>query len=122
MKGQTARSLKNFEGAMMPQSREEMLLCNSILNEEQGQEIKEMNKHEIIVKIAEMLGPSPNNLCLAEEIFNQVRYELANYVLHHEYKSKSGIHSDLIMWLDEKTNPGNMKKLHDFFNNFFETT
>lgn len=119
MKGQTAKTLRNFEGAMLLQSREEMLLCNSVLNDEQNHEIKEIDKHEIIVKIADLLGPSPENLCRAEEIFNQIRFDLANFVLHHEYKSSSGVHSDLVMWLDEKTNPGNMKKLTDFFENLF---
>ena len=100
--------------------REDVNLKNTLYSEECCNELYEADKHEIIVKICEILGPNPSNLCLAEEILEKVRFDIARYVIHHEYSKESSVRSRLLIWLDSKTNPGKVTVLSDFFKNYFK--
>ena len=91
----------------------------SIFGENFRTEIREINKHEIIVKIAEMLGPSPDELSKAEEIFDRMKFIIADYILHHEYNPVQDVNTDLLLWLDSKIEPAKSKKLNKFFSKFF---
>jgi hypothetical protein len=110
----------NAEYAYPATLSENIFLCNPIFNEKCRKEIKEINKHEIIIKICELMGPCPDNLCKAEAIFEKLKYEMANFVVHHEYKSPHGISTELVLWLDTKTNPGKLRKLDNFIKKYLK--
>jgi hypothetical protein len=99
---------------------ENVLLSECIFGDSYKKELMEMNKHDIIAKIAEMLGPSPCELGKAEIIFNQVKYNIANYIIHHEYNSPKGVSTDLLAWLDSQTNPDKSKRLNKFIAKFLK--
>jgi hypothetical protein len=120
MKGGSDELRKRPESAMQADITENILLRNSILDDDCRRELREINKHELIIKICEILGSSPSDLCKAEEIFEKIKFDIANYVIHHEYESPNGVSTDLLLWLDTKTNPGHFKKLSDFINRFFK--
>ncbi|MBN2403060.1 MAG: hypothetical protein JXN64_11760 [Spirochaetes bacterium] len=109
---------KNNSGR--PDHDENVFLCKCIFGDNYRKELMEMNKHDIIVKIAEMLGPSPCELTKAEMIFNQVKYIIANYIIHHEYNSPKGVSTDLLAWLDSQTYPDKSKKLNKFISKFLK--
>ncbi|MGQ9844202.1 MAG: hypothetical protein ACUVRK_11660 [Spirochaetota bacterium] len=95
-------------------------LAKCIFDEPYREEIKEINKHEIIVKIADWIGPEPSNLYTAEEIFENLKFEIANFVIHHEYNCRHGVNADLLLWLDGKVNPGKLKKLNSFIDKYLK--
>ncbi len=99
---------------------ENVSLCKGVFTESCRNELKEINKHEIVIKICEMLGPFAENLNLAEEIFNKIKYDTANYVLHHEYNSINGVSTDLLLWLDGRVNPQNARKLNRFIKKYLK--
>lgn len=99
---------------------EKIFLCNCIFGDKYIKELKEINKHEIITKIAECLGSSPYELSKAETIFNRMKYVIANYIIHHEYNSSKGISIDLLAWLDSQTNPSKSRKLSKFISRFLK--
>lgn len=100
---------------------ENISLIDSIFGDRYRRELKEMNKHEIIVKIADVLGARPSDISRSEELFETIKYEITNYVIHHEYNSSDGVSPELILWLDSKNNPGNIKKLNNFISKFCKT-
>ncbi len=120
MKSRASGVNREEEGAIHSHYSENVLLKNSFFDDKCRKELKEINKHEIIVKICEILGPCPSNLCTAEEILETIKYEIANYVIHHEYESPNGVSADLLLWLDSKINPGYFKKLNEFIDKFFK--
>lgn len=77
------------------------------------EEFRECEKHEIIVKISDMLGENPMNICTAEMIFDQMKYDIARYIVNHEY-SQPGMEEKLMLWLEEKSSPCEMEKLAQF--------
>jgi hypothetical protein len=99
---------------------DDVYLANSIFGERCCQELKEIDKHEIIVKICEILGPDPSNLHLAEKVVDDMKFEIARYVIHHEYCRCNSIRSQLLLWLDSKINPANAKKLSSFMSKYLK--
>ena len=99
---------------------ENVILYQCIFGDTYKKELMEMNKHDIIVKIAEMLGPSPLELGKAEMIFDRLKYVIANYIIHHEYNSPKGVSSELVAWLDSLTNPDKSKRLNKFISKFLK--
>ena len=61
---------KEREKACMPELTDEMNLCNELYSKCCNDELREIDKHEIIVKICQLLGTSPENQHMAEKIFN----------------------------------------------------
>ena len=100
-------------------STENILFNKSILSDECRKELKDTHLHEIVVKICEVIGPCPSNLRIAEEIFEGIKYDVANYLIHHEYNSPKGVSADLLLWLDSKTNPSHVEKFSNFMSKFF---
>jgi len=100
--------------------RDEVNFCDSIFGTSCQDELKEINKHEIIVKICEKLGPNPANFSIAEDIFENIKFEIARFVLHHEYGKENGIRSQLLYWLDSKINPDKQEKLANFINKYLK--
>ena len=76
-------------------------------------EIMECDEHEIVAKISTFLGEEPCEFCKAEKIFNEMKYEIARYIVAHEYcqKDTSKKSEDLLLWLDEKTSPLGVRQL-----------
>ena len=114
----SALNKKNRKDITDPE--ENVYLSNCIFGDHYSREIKEINKHEIIVRIAEMLGPSPCELGKAEKIFNQMKYNIANYIIHHEYNSSKGVSTELLTWLDSQSNPDKSRKLNKFISKFIK--
>jgi hypothetical protein len=110
--------LKNIEGAIHADSSDKVMLNNSIFDDNCMSEIKEMNKHEIIIKICDIIGPCAANLGTSEKIFEALKFDIANFIIHHEYNSPMGISSDLLLWLDSRVNPKKARKLTAFFNRY----
>jgi len=106
------------EGMFSAEVGDEVFLSNSIFGESWCKELKEMDKHEIIVRICEILGPSPSNLRLAEEILDAVKIDITRYVIHHEYCRCNSIRSHLLLWLDSRINPAKAEKLSKFINKY----
>jgi hypothetical protein len=100
--------------------REEVDLCKQIFGESWLNEVKEIDKHEILVKISDKLGSDPKNLTKAEDIFESLRFDIAKYVLHHEYSKENHIRSKLLLWLDSKINPDNAEKLNQFCHKYLK--
>ncbi len=114
MKGKGKPDQYSMECAVLAALPESMCLCNQLFTEKCRNELKELHKHELIIKICEVIGPCASNLSKAEEILEGMKFEIANYVIHHEYAPPGGIKTDLLLWLDEKTNPRTVKKLNNF--------
>jgi hypothetical protein len=93
---------------------DDVILSNSIFGERCCEELREIDKHEIIARIAEVLGPNPLNLHLAEDVLEKMKFEITRYVIHHDYCKCNSIRSQLLLWLDSKINPANARKLSSF--------
>lgn len=104
----------------LKERREESYLSKCLLGDTVRDELRELDKHEVIVKIAEIIGPSPLNLCIAEHIFDMIRFDMARYVLHHDYSTESGIRTKLLLWLDGKINPQEAVRVTDFFDKYIK--
>ncbi len=100
--------------------RDETYLSNSVFGEKWKDELKELDKHEIVVRICDKMGSCPDNLHVAEEIFDDLKFDMARYVLHHEYTSRNGIKTKLLLWLDTKVNPMNARKVSSFFDKYLK--
>ncbi len=111
----------NIESAISLESMNNIFLSESVFGDGYVKELKEMDKHEIIVEIAEILGASSSALHDAEEIFKSIKYAIANYIIHHEYDSPNGVDADLLLWLDSRINPGNARKLNKFISKLFKS-
>jgi hypothetical protein len=74
-------------------------------------EIMECDEHEIVSRLSTYLGAKPCDLCKAEEIFNAMKYEIARFIIAHEYASRTSVNEELLIWLDEKTSPAGVKRL-----------
>ncbi len=99
---------------------DEIFLADSIFGERYCQELREIDKHEIIVRICEILGPNPSNLHLAEDILEKLKFDITRYVIHHEYCRAKSVRSQLLLWLDCKSNPANAKKLSSFMKKYLK--
>jgi len=110
---------RNINRAIIAES-DEVFLNNSIFSDLCRQEFLESDKHEIIVKICEILGPDPSNLCVAEKIFDTMRFDITRFVIHHEYCQCNGVRSQLLLWLDSKINPNNALKLSRFLRKYLK--
>jgi hypothetical protein len=95
-------------------------LKNSLFGETWCNELKEIDKHEVIARISEILGSCPSNLHLAEKIFDTIKFDLTRYVIHHEFCRCNSVRSDLLLWLDSRTNPAKAKKLSKFMNKYLK--
>lgn len=95
--------------------RDEVYLCKCIFGDDCRKEFAEMDKHEIVAKICDILGAKPENFSMAEEIFDAIRFEAARYVIHHEYSKEEGIKPNLLLWLDSRYNPDMARGLASFF-------
>ncbi|MCU0822823.1 MAG: hypothetical protein MUC95_10210 [Spirochaetes bacterium] len=102
------------------ESMKRVVLNNSFLGDNYAKELRDTDKHEIIVKIAEILGDFPSNIQKAENIFELMKYLIANYIVHHEYCSVKGVDADFLLWLDSKSNPQFALQVTEFFSRYIK--
>jgi hypothetical protein len=107
---------KNY--AVIAEPIDEIVFNRWFFSEECSSELMEMEKHEIIAKISDILGSDPANLALAELIFESVKYDVTRHVIHHEYSRGNSVRSQLLFWIDSKINPGKIKKLSTFIDKY----
>ncbi len=120
MRGRAKNTAYHAGDVMTHMLAENICLCNPFFDERCRNELREINKHEIVMKICDMLGSCPSNIGKAEEIFDVMMYDIANFVVHHEYISSTGVNAELLLWLDGKTNPLKAKKLANFMKKFLK--
>lgn len=116
--GKTGKT--KIECAACLESMNRVVLNNSLPGENYAEEIKEIDKHEIIAKIAEIIGDCPSNLQKAEGFFEYVKYSIANYIVHHEYCSSQGVDADFLLWLDSKANPHFALQVNEFYSKYIK--
>lgn len=74
-------------------------------------EVSLMHKHEIIRQISSYIGNDAGSLTQAEEIFENFRYMMAEYVLKHEFNCESKLSVQMVLWLEQKCQPQAMNPL-----------
>ncbi len=115
MPGQSAkvkRSANAKEGGLL--YADNVVMSESPVYETCRKALKESQKHELICAISQYLGSSPSNLALAERIFEDLKFEIAKYIIHHEYHSPKGVSTELLLWLDSKSEPAKARSLGEF--------
>ncbi len=108
------RSQEMAEMAEMAGMADNIVMRESPVYETCRCALKETQKHELICKISQIMGPSPSNIAMAEKIFDSIKFELAKYIIHHEYDSPRGVSAELLLWLDSKSEPRKAKSLFEF--------
>ncbi|MBN1501572.1 MAG: hypothetical protein JW982_15550 [Spirochaetes bacterium] len=93
----------------------ELFNCENLKND-----VRENYKHDIIVEISRMIDNNPCTICKAEEIFDSIKYDIAKYILNHEYAVSHGVEDSLMLWLEEKSSPNKMEKLSSFFEKYIK--
>lgn len=88
-----------------------MSLHNILQCDSCRKELRECDKHEIIAQMSQIMGGAPGSLCKAEKIFETLKYDIAKYIVDHEYSVSCCVEDRLIFWLDEKSAPESAKKL-----------
>ncbi len=108
------------ERAYIVDSSENIVLSKSPFTSSCREELKQTQKHEMICKISQILGPCPSNFSKAEMIFDAIRFDVAQYVIHHEYNAPCGVSADLLLWLDSKLDPGKAECVSSFFSKYLK--
>ncbi|HOP64719.1 MAG TPA: hypothetical protein PK358_09905 [Spirochaetota bacterium] len=113
---------KEKENACMPELTDEMDLCNELYSKCCNDELREIDRHEIIVRICQFMGASPENLTLAEKIFDVIKYDITRYVLHHEYcpETRNQVKPKFLLWLDGKAEPKKAEQLSNFLDKYLK--
>lgn len=108
--------------AYIPVLEDETTLCNEIYAKCYKNEVREIDKHDIIIKICDIIGSKPENLCKAEDVFEAIKYHIAKYVLHHEYcpATQNEVKPKFLLWLDSKAEPEKAKEVSDFLNKYLK--
>jgi len=110
------------EKATMPELTDEITLCNELFSKCCHNELREIDKHEIIVKICQIIGSTPENLCKAEDVFNDIKYDITKYVMHHEYcsETRDQVKPKFLLWLDSKAEPTKARELSKFLDKYLK--
>ena len=87
---------------------------------QESSELAAMEKHEIITDIARHLGNDAFCLGQAEELFNQIKYHVTDYVLKHEYNLDNRLSVQIAMWLEERKKPQSMEPLGNIIQNYLK--
>ncbi|MES0492021.1 MAG: hypothetical protein ABUK01_18655 [Leptospirales bacterium] len=83
-----------------------------------SKEVTEMDKHEVVVKLASLLGNEPEALSHAESIFDEVKYSITEFVLKHEFNEESSLSVQVALWLEKRREPGLYKPLESVINKY----
>ena len=112
--------MKRGNGDCFVERREDVHLCDSVFDVRCLDAMREIDKHDIIVKIAATIGSDPSNLCLAEKILEAVKFDITRFVLHHEYCRENTIRRRLLIWLDSKVNPAQEATVASFMQRYLK--
>ena len=83
-----------------------------------SKEITEMDKHEVVVKLASLLGNEPQALRHAEDILDEMKYCITEFVLKHEFNEESSLSVQVALWLEKRREPGLYKPLENVINKY----
>jgi len=86
--------------------------------DDMSKEISEMEKHEVVVKLASLLGNEPKALSQAESIFDEMKYCITEFVLKHEFNEESSLSVQVALWLEKRREPGLYKPLEDVIHKY----
>ena len=117
---QNAVAREDVDRAYIADTPGNVILQKSPLGKMCRDELKDTEKHDLICKIAQIMGPSPTNFTKAEMIFDVIKFDLAKYVVHHEYESPRGVSTDLLLWLDSKIDPGKARCVSQLFEKYLK--
>ena len=90
------------------------------MNNSMTSEIAEMEKHELICKMAAMLGSDANSLSQAESLFNRLKYQITEYVLKHEYNYSHSLPVNISLWLEQQKEPKAIKPLNNLIQTYLK--
>lgn len=83
------------------------------------EEIRECDKHDLIVEISRMIdSENPAALCKAEKIFDEMKYSIAHYIMKHEFGPAYYSNQDICFQLEEKAHPGAVEELNSVINKY----
>ncbi|MDH4127839.1 MAG: hypothetical protein OEV44_03735 [Spirochaetota bacterium] len=86
-----------------------------------NKEIADMEKHEVIAYIASCIGDSPKHLTKAENIFDEIKYTVTEYVLKHEFNEENGLPVQVALWLEKRREPALFKPLEEIINKYLKS-
>lgn len=93
---------------------------DKILPRDAKGDVEEVEKHEILVRIADFLEAGPHGFAIAEDIFDEVKYQIARYVILFEFNKTLPLSTQLALWLDMKLQPKQRKRMERLIHHFFE--
>jgi len=82
------------------------------------EEVALMHKHEIIRQLSTLFGADAKSLVQAEEIFEKFRYQMAEYVVKHEFNCENRLSVQMVLWLEEKCEPTAINPLHNIISQY----
>lgn len=71
----------------------------------------ERERMAIIHSIAQLLNEAEGDHGLAENIFEEMRYRIAEYVLKHEFNAENSLSVQLTLWLEQCRSPDSYEPL-----------
>jgi hypothetical protein len=93
---------------------------DKILPTRHKSEIAEMEKHEILVRMAEAFGQGPEGFGAAEEVFDELKYRIARFVIFYEFNESIPLSTQLALWLDMQLMPKQKKRIERLIHHYFE--
>lgn len=103
---QKCRSCSGFEDKILPTQHKS--------------EIAEMEKHEILVRLADAFGQGPEGFSAAEEVFDELKYRIARFVIFYEFNESIPLSTQLALWLDMQLMPKQKKRIERLIQHYFE--
>ena len=83
-------------------------------------EIAEMEKHELLNRMAAYMGSDPARLSDAEHMFEDIKYCITEYVLKHEFNEKNGLSVQVALWLEKRKEPDLYKPLENIIHTYLK--
>lgn len=84
------------------------------------QEVSLMQKHEIIRQMSSVIGQNPQSMTQAEQLFEDFKYMIAEYVVKHEFNCESKLSVQMVLWLEQKCQPTAMHPLHGIIGQYLQ--
>jgi hypothetical protein len=84
------------------------------------EEVSLMQKHEIIRQMSSFIGTDAKSLTQAEELFDSLKYMIAEYVVKHEFNCESKLSVQMVLWLEQKCEPTAMHPLHGIIGQYLQ--
>ncbi|MFW6365810.1 MAG: hypothetical protein ACOC2H_04970 [Spirochaetota bacterium] len=82
-------------------------------------DVYECDKHDLIAQIATMIDcRNPGSLCKAEEIFDQMKYSIAHFIMKHEFGPAYYSNEDMYFKMEEKAQPAAVDQLNSVIDKY----